>query len=102
MCDPGTRELLDPFKVGKGLRQSYALSPVLFNSALECVLRRIPQRQAIELNENHTPNIHGRYNNFGRYKYTVNSMSDLMNICKHLGLSINQENTKYMFMTREV
>ncbi|KAL4103226.1 hypothetical protein QTP88_018603 [Uroleucon formosanum] len=32
---------------------------------------------------------------------TVNSMSDLMKVCKHIGLSINQEKTKYMFMTRE-
>jgi hypothetical protein len=34
-------ELSDPFEVGKGLRQSDALSPVLFNLALESVLRRM-------------------------------------------------------------
>jgi cAMP phosphodiesterase len=33
---------------------------------------------------------------------TVNSMSDLMKVCKHMGLSITQNKTKYMFMTREI
>lgn len=34
---------------------------------------------------------------------TINSVSNLMDVCKkHMGLSINQEKTKYMFMTRKV
>jgi hypothetical protein len=45
-------ELLDPFEVSKGLRQGDALSLVLFNLALESVIRRMPQRQTMEVNEN--------------------------------------------------
>lgn len=40
------------------------------------------------------------------YKDIINSMSDLMKVCKHRGLSVNQEKTKkYMYyeaVTREV
>lgn len=32
----------------------------------------------------------------------VNSMSNLMKKCKHKGLLVNQEKTKYMYMTRKV
>jgi len=29
-------------------------------------------------------------------------MSNLMEVCKHMGLSINQEKTKWTFMTKDV
>lgn len=96
-------ELSDPFEVGKRLRQGDALSPVLFNLALESVLRRMPRRQTIELNENHTllAYVDDKIILGDTKQDTVNSMSDLMKVCKHIGLTINQEKTKYMFMTRE-
>jgi len=61
LCNSNTKcvvrvqgELSDPFEVGKRLRQGDALSPVLFNLTLESVLKRMPRRQTMELNENHT------------------------------------------------
>ncbi|VVC26149.1 Reverse transcriptase domain [Cinara cedri] len=33
---------------------------------------------------------------------TVNSMSKLMKVCKHMGLVVNQEKIKKMYITREV
>jgi len=33
---------------------------------------------------------------------TVNIMTDLMKVCKHMGLLVNQKKTKYMLMTRDV
>ncbi|KAL4091215.1 hypothetical protein QTP88_025940 [Uroleucon formosanum] len=63
----------------------------------------MPRRQTMELNENHT--LLAYANDIiildNTKQDTVNSMSDLMKVCKHIGLSINQEKTKYMFMTRE-
>jgi len=110
LCNSNTKcvvrvqgELSNPFEVGKGLRQGDALSPVLFSLALESVLRRMPRRQTMELNENHTLLAYADdIIILGDTKQdTVNSMSDLMKVCKHIGLTINQEKTKYMFMTRE-
>jgi len=63
----------------------------------------MPRRQTMELNENHTLLAYADdIIILGDTKQdTVNSMSDLMKVCKHIGLTINQEKTKYMFMTRE-
>lgn len=43
-------ETFDSFKVGKGIRQCDTSSPVLYNFALESVVRRMPRQQRIEVN----------------------------------------------------
>lgn len=97
-------ELSIPFEVVKGLRQGDALSPVLFTLALESLIRRIPQKKSMGLNGNHTILAYAddiiilgdtRQN-------TVNSMSNLMEVCKHTRLVVNPEKTKCMYTTREV
>jgi hypothetical protein len=97
-------ELSESFEVVKGLRQDDALSLVLLNLALESVIRRISQRQPMEVNGNHTLLTYacdiiilGDTN-----QDIVNSLSNLMKECKHMGLLVNKEKTKYMYMTREV
>jgi hypothetical protein len=47
-------QLSEPFEVVKGLRQGNALLPVLFNLVLENMIRRMQQRQIMEVNEIHT------------------------------------------------
>jgi len=98
-------ELSESFEVVKGLRQGDALSPaVLFNLALESVIRRTSQRQPMEVNGNHTLLAYADdIIILGDTKQDIlNSMTNLMKECKHMRLSINQEKNKYMYMTRKV
>lgn len=64
----------------------------------------MPQRQTMKLNENHTLLAYadGIIILGDTKQDIVNSMSDQMKICKQIELSLNQEKTNYMFMTREI
>lgn len=53
-CVVRIQDLSDSFKVDKRLRQGNALSPMLFNLALESVIRRMSQQQRMDINENYT------------------------------------------------
>lgn len=53
-CVVRIQDLSDSFKVDKRLRQGNALSTVLFNLALESVIRRMSQQQRMDINENYT------------------------------------------------
>lgn len=47
--------------------------------------------------------VSGRYNNYGWYEADYHKrVSDIMKVCKHVGLAINQENTKYVFITSDI
>jgi len=45
---------LEPFTVKNGFRYRNALSPVLFNLALEEIVRSLPRGQIMEVNERYT------------------------------------------------
>jgi hypothetical protein len=81
-------ELSEPFEVMKGLRQGDALSPVLFNLALESVIRRTSQRQLMEVNGNYTllAYVDDIIILSDTKQDIVNGMSNLMKECKHMGL----------------
>lgn len=66
-CVVRVQDLSDSFEVGKGLRKGDALLPVLFNLALESLIRRMSQQQGMEVNKYYIICQCG-YNNHEQYK----------------------------------
>ncbi|KAL4112841.1 hypothetical protein QTP88_016561 [Uroleucon formosanum] len=96
-------EISEPFIVKNGLRQGDALSPVLFNLPLEEIIRSLPRGQRMEVNEGY---ICLAYADdlvlLGDTRQDViQILSNLMKASKQMGLSVNQEKTKYMFLSRK-
>lgn len=90
-------ELSKSFEVVKGLGQGDALLPVLFNLVLENVMRRMPQRQTIKVNGNRTLLVY-----VDDILILGDTKQDTVNSKETHGLAVNQEKTKYMYITREV
>jgi len=96
-------EISEPFIVKNGLRQGDALTPVLFNLALEENIRSVPRGQRMEVNEGYTCLAYADdLVLLGDTRQDViQTLIDLMNASKQMGLSVNQEKTKYMFLSRK-
>jgi hypothetical protein len=95
--------LSDIFPIQNDLKQGDALSPLLFNFALEYAIRTVQENQmGLKLN--------GKLP-FLAYADDVNLLGDNIHIinksteiligsCKEAGMEINVEKTKYLFMSR--
>lgn len=91
----------DPFQITSGLKQGDALSPLLFNLALEKVVRKVKKDCVIE----GTSRLLGYADDIDiigeNEQKTLEILTHLTEKAQKMGLVINQDKTEYMVVSRE-
>ncbi|KAL4085316.1 hypothetical protein QTP88_027175 [Uroleucon formosanum] len=99
-------ELSEEFQVTTDLRQGDALSPALFNIALESVMRTvISQAKGIEIKDNQHLTAVAYADDIVLLAETVDDLKNttdiLLKVGNKIGLKINETKTKYMIISRQ-
>jgi hypothetical protein len=95
--------LSDKFPIQNGLKQGDALSPLLFNFALEYTIEKFRENEA-GLEFNGTPQLVIYADDVNLLGGSVNTIKEnteaFLEASRDIGLEINTEKTKYMIMSR--
>jgi hypothetical protein len=95
------KHLSDTFPIQNGLKQGDALSPLLFNFALEYAIRKFQENQVgLKLNGIHQLLVYpGDLSLLGDNIDTIKKNTEsLTDISKEVGLKVNAEKTTYMLL----
>jgi hypothetical protein len=98
------KHLSGTFPVTNGLKQGHALLPLFLNLALEYAIRRVQANQeSLKLNGTYKLLVYTvDVNLLGESIHTLpKRMEYLLVTSKEIGLEVNAEQTKYMFMSHE-
>ena len=96
------KHMSDIFPIKNGLKQGDALLPLLFNSALQYVIRRVQVNQkGLKLNGTHQLMVYAYDVNILRGSvHTIKKNTETLVVAsKETGLEVNADKTKYMVMS---